>query len=71
MVDFLGTIEKLLFSNVEEEYHRIGRKKEEAASLSFGLEKFKWALSLLLWNFQVKRAPVQAGKSLLLHNNTK
>ena len=74
---FLGTLEKLLFSNVEEDYHRIGRKKGEATLLPFGLEKFKWALSLLLcprgvgWNFQVKGVPVQAGKSLLLRNNPK
>lgn len=68
---FLGTIEKLLFSNVEEDYHQVGRKRREAALMPFGLEKFKWALSLLLsprgigWNFQVKGVPVVAEKSLL------
>ena len=60
---FLATIEKLLFSNVEEDYYRTGRVAAEASSMSFGSEKFRWALSLLAsprgirWNFQVKGVP--------------
>ncbi|KAI9769733.1 MAG: hypothetical protein M1835_006662 [Candelina submexicana] len=60
---YLATIEKLLFSNVENDYYRTDRAKAEASSMSFGLEKFRWALSLLTtlrgirWSFQVKGVP--------------
>ena len=60
---FLATVEKLLFSNVEEDYYRKDRAKAEALSMSLGVEKIKWALSLLTnprgigWNFEVKGVP--------------
>ncbi|KAI9699100.1 MAG: hypothetical protein M1836_003289 [Candelina mexicana] len=60
---YLATIEKLLFSNVENDYYRTDRVKAEASSMSFGLEKIQWALSLLTtlrgirWSFQVKGVP--------------
>jgi hypothetical protein len=59
---YLPTIEKLLFSQPEQAYWRLDRRKAEAASMPFGFQKLKWATALWInprgigWNYQLKGA---------------
>src|SRR2546423_6698829 len=60
---YIPTIQKLLCSEPEQMYWRLDKRKAEAAHMSFGLEKLRWAAALLVnprgigWNFQIRGVP--------------
>jgi len=60
---YIPTIQKLLCSEPEQDYWRLDKPQAEAAHMSFGLEKLRWAVALLInprgigWNFQIKSVP--------------
>ena len=64
---YLATLEKLFFTNPEQDFWRVDQPKAEAASMPMGLSKLRWSTALRLnlrgvgWNYQVKNIPQSTG----------